>query len=406
MRPAHRLAVVGAVLSSLAVGCGAGESRSSAPSRGTADALPAGAVVIYDEALRSGWVDWSWGTTRNWAATSPVGAGARSIAVTYTPWGALNLRRSGASIAGMSALSLMVHGGGSSGVELEVIGVAGSSQLTRVGLAQYCDARAIPTSAWTRCRVPFSAIGPAGTVFDGFQIQSRAGTSRPVFFDDIGLLGASTPTPTVPAAPSNLAAAVSTGAVSLSWGAVSGATGYDVFRGTASAGPFTKLTAAPQATTTYRDASVSAGITYWYRVAAVNGAGAGPASGVVSAAVPAPPVVTISPASLTADACRTAKLSAAVTGAADGSVAWSIQEGAAGGTVDASGNYTAPSSAGTYHVVARSNAWSAAFATATVTVRDRILSVSVAPAATSVAAGAEARLTANVTTTCGTFAAQ
>lgn len=33
-------------------------------------------------------------------------------------------------------------------------------------------------------------------------------------------------------------------------------------------------------------------------------------------------------------------------------VKWSVQEGAQGGTVDISGHYTAPSAAGTYHVVA------------------------------------------------------
>ena len=46
---------------------------------------------------------------------------------------------------------------------------------------------------------------------------------------------------------------------------------------------------------------------------------------------------------------------ASVTGSSDTTITWSVQEGAAGGTVTA-GTYTAPGSAGTYHVVATSTA--------------------------------------------------
>ena len=43
-----------------------------------------------------------------------------------------------------------------------------------------------------------------------------------------------------------------------------------------------------------------------------------------------------------------------VTGTLAGTVLWSVQEGAAGGTIDAQGLYTAPASPGTWHVVATS----------------------------------------------------
>src|SRR5262249_13194886 len=49
-------------------------------------------------------------------------------------------------------------------------------------------------------------------------------------------------------------------------------------------------------------------------------------------------------------------------------VTWSVKEGASGGTVDAAGNYTAPASGGTVHVVATSVADPTKTATATVTV--------------------------------------
>lgn len=59
--------------------------------------------------------------------------------------------------------------------------------------------------------------------------------------------------------------------VSLSWSAsTSTIVGYNVYRGTQTGGPYTKLSASPQAATTYSDKSVLAGLTYFYVVTAVD----------------------------------------------------------------------------------------------------------------------------------------
>jgi chitinase len=320
MRATRRPAVVCAAVFSLVLGCDAGAVRSAEPAPGAAAALPAGAAVVYDDALRSGWTDASWGATRNWAATAPVASGTRALSVQYARWGGLYLRRVGASVAGKTTLSLMVNAGSNVGLRLVAVGVQGSTGLAPVDLATYCAARAFPANAWTRCDVPLSALLPAGTVLDGFWIQERNGTSHPaVFFDDIGLTGTSTPPPPPP---------------------------------------------------------------------------------------PPPPVsVAIAPASAAVDACTKAKFTATVTGATDPSVVWSVQEGAAGGSVDAAGNYTAPSTPGTYHLVARSNASSTATATATAEVLLDVLSVTVDPVSANLAPGSTLQLSATVTTTCGTFQA-
>ena len=60
---------------------------------------------------------------------------------------------------------------------------------------------------------------------------------------------------------------------------------------------------------------------------------------------------------------------ASVTGSPDTRVAWSVQEGAAGGSVTASGLYSAPAAEGTFHVVAASHADASRSRSATVTVR-------------------------------------
>ncbi len=124
----------------------------------------------------------------------------------------------------------------------------------------------------------------------------------------------------------------------------------------------------------------------------------------VTVTPPPPPVtVAINPSTANVNSCRTFTFSATVGGTSNGAVTWSVQEGAAGGSITAGGVYTAPSSAGTYHVVATSQADATKSAVATVTVTDQILSVTVSPAQTAVPVGGSVQFTATVTTSCGSF---
>jgi len=79
--------------------------------------------------------------------------------------------------------------------------------------------------------------------------------------------------------------------VQLSWGASSssGVTGYNVYRGSVSGGPYTKINLALIVGTTYSDSSVQAGKTYFYVTTALNGSGTESAySNEVQATVPSP----------------------------------------------------------------------------------------------------------------------
>jgi hypothetical protein len=76
----------------------------------------------------------------------------------------------------------------------------------------------------------------------------------------------------------------------------------------------------------------------------------------------------------------TVSFSATVTGSSDVTVSWRVEEGAPGGSVSATGLYSAPASPGTYHVVATANADPSRFQAAAVTV--------FAPSVLSVATGA------------------
>jgi hypothetical protein len=87
-----------------------------------------------------------------------------------------------------------------------------------------------------------------------------------------------------PAAPTGLTATPGNMQVSLSWRASSGATSYNVERGTTSGGPYTTVNS--PTTTSYVDTGLTNGTTYYYVVTAVNSVAQSAPSGQVSA-VPA-----------------------------------------------------------------------------------------------------------------------
>lgn len=85
-----------------------------------------------------------------------------------------------------------------------------------------------------------------------------------------------------PAAPTGLTRTATTGSVSLSWTAVSGATSYFVKRSTTSGGPYTDVASAI-APVSYVDNTATNGTTYYYVVTAQNQGGQGTLSAQVTA---------------------------------------------------------------------------------------------------------------------------
>jgi len=82
------------------------------------------------------------------------------------------------------------------------------------------------------------------------------------------------------------------------------------------------------------------------------------AAGTMTGAAGTPPVqtngVAVTPGSARATYNSNLQFTALVTGAPTQAVTWAVQEGASGGSVDASGLYKAPGTSGTFHVVATS----------------------------------------------------
>jgi fibronectin type 3 domain-containing protein len=58
--------------------------------------------------------------------------------------------------------------------------------------------------------------------------------------------------------------------VDLTWDYSSGADSYNIYRGTVSGGPYTRINTSPDTTTTYTDSTVVSGQTYYYVTTAVD----------------------------------------------------------------------------------------------------------------------------------------
>jgi hypothetical protein len=102
--------------------------------------------------------------------------------------------------------------------------------------------------------------------------------------------------------------------------------------------------------------------------------------------------VAVSPTSVSVQAGHTQQFTATVSGSANTGVSWSTT----GGTISSSGMYTAPNTAGSYVVTAKSMADSTASASAAVTVTAAV-SVSISPASASILVNGTQQFTATVT---------
>jgi hypothetical protein len=134
------------------------------------------------------------------------------------------------------------------------------------------------------------------------------------------------------------------------------------------------------------------------------GGGGYPACSKCHAIPPPPPLaISVNPSTIALDACGTVSLNAIVTNASNTAVTWTVLE-PGGGTV-VNGAYVAPTIAGTYHVMAASQAEPTRYAQATVTVGpERVRSVAVVPGSGVIQPNGTVTLSATVTTSCGTYA--
>lgn len=139
--------------------------------------------AIYTDSLLNGWENWSWATV-NLAATSPVHAGSRSIAVNAAAWQALYLHHAAFDSSNYTHLSFWIHGGSTGGQRLLVQAQLNGTAQTAVALAP------LTANTWQQYTLSLSSLGVANKPnLDGFWIQDSSGTTQAAFYvDDIALI--------------------------------------------------------------------------------------------------------------------------------------------------------------------------------------------------------------------------
>ena len=147
-------------------------------------------------------------------------------------------------------------------------------------------------------------------------------------------------------------------------------------------------------TVTGTSIAVTPSVTTTYTLTATNAGGSSTATAVVTVTSGTTVGVTISPVSASLGAGATRQFTATVSGTSNTAVTWT----ATGGTVSASGLYTAGATTGTFAVTARSVQDSTKSASAAITITPpQPVGISVAPASATVFAGGTQQLTATVT---------
>jgi hypothetical protein len=167
-------------------------------------------------------------------------------------------------------------------VELQVFDSGGNAAVTNVWSGQNFTEGQKQQYSYT-WNVPGSQTAQAYTamigVFDG-------GWSTDYYWNSNGATITVTVIPTVPAAPAaptRLAATPGNGQVALTWTGSSGATSYNVYRGTAAGAESATALATGIGTNSYPDTGLTNGTEYFYKVAAVNAGGTSPLSNEASA---------------------------------------------------------------------------------------------------------------------------
>ena len=139
-------------------------------------------IIIYDDAVTSAWNGWiggGWGGTKDYANTSPVRSGSKSIKIDYVGgWGApLQLGGANISLAGYTSLKLSIYGGPGSGGKKVNVGLNNADGYT-ITLVE---------GAWTDYTIPLSSTAATTNLTDMIVKEFNGTGGFTIYVDNIGL---------------------------------------------------------------------------------------------------------------------------------------------------------------------------------------------------------------------------
>ncbi len=157
-------------------------SVASAPLKTNTAACPStNTVTLYDDALNSTWQDWSWGSTRNFANTSPIKLGNRSIRTDFSAWGGLSLRHnSGITTTSNTKLTFWAYAPTATTLIAMTQTQDSGAQLGNVTLK-------LPAGIWTFVTLSQSQLGNPSLI-KRVSLQLGEANTKTAYFDQITVI--------------------------------------------------------------------------------------------------------------------------------------------------------------------------------------------------------------------------
>jgi len=160
--------------------------------------LPGTDRVVYEESLLAPWINASWGSTVNFANTSPVGSGTKSIRIDEVGWGGFSVH------SGQWGSAIPLDPARYQSLDMQVFSsTPGFQMIVRLendagNTFPAVNAGTIPANQWVSISVSMSQLNPQNLSFDRFDTFDANGTSRTYYLDGIRFVGVggSTPPPT------------------------------------------------------------------------------------------------------------------------------------------------------------------------------------------------------------------
>ncbi|RKH00242.1 polysaccharide deacetylase [Corallococcus sp. CA047B] len=154
---------------------------------GLTEAPPSVGTVIYDDAMGSGFQDWSWGThSLDEAVTVHSGPTALSFEPDY--WEALMFHHTGLDLSLYQSIDLWVHGGTTGGQQLRLALYDNATPLGSINLVTVLG-HPITAGTWEKVSIPLTALGAtSGTVNDFYLMDDSGSDQGTVYVDDFVLV--------------------------------------------------------------------------------------------------------------------------------------------------------------------------------------------------------------------------
>ena len=160
---------------------------------------------IYNDAITSGWVDWSWSTTLNPSNTTPVESGSYSLRSAYTaPWGGLSYHTNSFNTTPYNNLELSLNVGTATTTQYYLYFLnQANTVLTTINLDDYITGT-YSQNTWHHLTIPLSALGLTA-YNNALTFNLEASASSTIYLDNIKFTGTTgTPNYANPHAPTSI----------------------------------------------------------------------------------------------------------------------------------------------------------------------------------------------------------